>query len=107
MDLETLIIAILATWRVSCMIYFDPGPFELFERLRENLGVYITDKSGKPKTFLARQFSCFWCITFYVALLVGPVALLWPWPLIPLALSGGALLLSQGGRLIWRKMAED
>ena len=107
MPLESLLVGILAVWRISCMVYYEHGPFDIFRKLREAAGVEFTDEDGKPLSFWGKQLKCFWCITFWVALAVWPVAVWASWLLIPFALSGGALLFSQAGRLIWRKMAED
>ena len=107
MEIESLIIGILATWRISSMLYYEYGPWDLFLKLREAAGVDFTDEDGKPVSFWGKQFKCFWCITFLVGLVAWPVAIFVPWLLVPFALSAGALLLSQSGRLIWRKMSED
>lgn len=101
MDAIVLTVAALATWRISASIYYGKE----FEPVRQ----YFTlaeDTDGQPLSWIGRQLTCFWCITFWVAWPVALVAWLW-WPvLVPFALSGGAVLLSCGGRVIWRTMAE-
>lgn len=91
--LTKLALAILATWRVAAWFWMESGA----EGLRGML-------CRIP--FLARQIGCYWCVTFWVGLLAALVAWLW-WPLlVPFALSGAALLLSGGGRIVWREMME-
>lgn len=104
--IETLIIAILATWRISSMIYYEYGPWDIFLKIREAAGVQFTDETGRPLSFWGKQLKCFWCITFYVAFIVWPVTVYVSWALVPFALSGGALLLSQSGRIIWHEMTD-
>lgn len=106
MEPTTLIVAILATWRITALLYYDYGPWDVFLKLRERAGVWIVDENGKPVTFWGKLFTCFWCLSLWVGLCVTPLALWCWWILLPFALSGAAVLLSGGGRVIWRTMAE-
>ena len=86
-----LVVAALATWRVSVWLWTEKSG----QGARELL-------CGWP--WAARQVSCFWCVSFWAGLLCGLVAWLW-WPaLVPLALSGAAMLLSGGGRIVWKEI---
>lgn len=59
-----------------------------------------------PMTFLGRLLDCFWCLSILVGALLTPVVLL-EWRItIPFALAGGSMLLSKGGRTVWR-LQED
>ena len=89
-----LAIAALATWRVAVWLWYEHGG----ERARAWLCRW-------PPA--ARQISCFWCVTFWAGLVVGLVAWLWWYALIPFALSGAAILLSGGGRIIWKETVSD
>lgn len=89
-----LVIAALALWRVSSWLWYEHGA----ERVRCWL-------CRVP--WLAGQVSCFWCVTFWLAWPVALLAWLWPWALVPFALSGAAVLLSGGGRVIWRETVDD
>ena len=106
MDLTRLLVAVLATWRITALLYYDYGPWDMFKRLRESAGVYMLGKDGKPLTAWGRLFDCFWCLSLWVGICVTPLALWYWWILLPFALSGATVLLSQGGRIIWRTMAE-
>jgi hypothetical protein len=101
MPLEVLAVAALATWRIASMLYYDHGPWDCFERLRLWAGAYV-----EPKGFWGKQLACFWCCTFWAALLCAVTAWLWWYALLPFALSGAAALLSGGGRIIWREMVD-
>ncbi|RPJ40037.1 MAG: DUF1360 domain-containing protein [Planctomycetaceae bacterium] len=101
MQPEILAVCVLATWRLAALFYFDAGPWDGFERLRYRAGVY-----AEPRPFWGKLLGCFWCLTLWSGLLCGIAGFLW-WPvLLPLALSGAAVLLSGGGRTIWRSMVE-
>ena len=103
MTIADIIILALATWRVSIALYFEYGPWDWFVRLRTWAGVYDPDDT---KGFWGKQLSCFWCCSFWAALVV---LLLWVicWPLVVvLALSGAVTVLAQGGRIIWREMVD-
>lgn len=89
-------VAALATWRLTAFLYFDYGPFGQMRKIRE-----------RASGIIGKQFECFWCLSLWAALVVTPFMLWFWWPLIPLALSGATLLLSQSGRIIWKEMVSD
>lgn len=101
-DLLKLTIAILATWRISASLYYGKE----FADLRYQLTAE-TDDDGVPLSWWGRQIECFWCVSFWVA---WPVALFIGSPawfvFIPFALSGAVILLSGGGRTLWREMTQ-
>lgn len=88
-----LLIAALATWRIAVWVWYEHGG----EKCRGFLCRW---------EWTARQMECFWCVTFWVSLPVAVVLWLWWFALIPFALSGAAILLSSGGRVIWREMVD-
>lgn len=89
-----LAVAALATWRVSAWLWFEKGG----EGARALLCRW---------PWAARQLSCFWCVTLWIGLACAAVAWLWWYALIPLALSGVAVLLSGGGRILWREVVDS
>lgn len=92
-----LLVSTFATWRIAASVYYGKE----FDGLRYRLTAEI-DSDGEPLRFWGRQIACFWCVSFWVAWPVCLAAWLW-WPvLVPFALSGAAILLSGGGRTIWR-----
>jgi len=95
-----LAVAALATWRLSVAIWYEAGPWNIFLNLRTRAGAH----EDPPQGFWAKQLACFWCVSLWCGLFCGIAAFLW-WPmLVPLALSGAAVLLSGGGRIVWREM---
>ena len=101
----SVVLGVLATWRLSTLLYWEKGPFDLCQKLRDRACLY-RDAEGQPMSWLGRQLLCYWCVTFWVGFAVAPLAYFAPWLLWPLALSAGAVLLSQGGRTIWRAMED-
>lgn len=96
-SLEWFVLVALATWRVAALFYYDRGPWDVFERLRYKAGVY-----AEFKPFWGKQLDCFWCVSLWAGLVCGIAGFLW-WPLLlPFALSGAAVLLSYGGRVLWK-----
>jgi len=81
--LVRLIVAALATWRISSLMLYETGPFEVFTALR-------TLAARREPT--AELFSCIYCLSVWVGLLCAVLAFTEAWiGLIPLALSAGAI----------------
>lgn len=83
----TLLIAILATWRISHLLAREEGPFDLVLKLRLRLG-----DGG-----WGRAMDCPYCLSLWLA---APLALLLSrqplaWGLAWLAISGGACVLER------------
>ena len=85
-----LVLAILATWRITHLLASEDGPADLVVRFRARLG------SG----LVGKLMDCFQCLSLWVALPLAffvsrkPLELLMTW----LALSGAACLLERIGR---------
>ena len=84
-----LVLAVLATWRVTHLLVREDGPGEAVARLRRRLGW----------GFWGRLMDCFYCTSVWVAAPLAPfvardaAGLVVAW----LALSGGACLLERLG----------
>lgn len=102
MSVERLVLGVLATWTLSALLYYWSG----FEWLRVRAGIDMVDEFDQPITFWGRQLHCFWCVVLWVSVPVAAVVYFAPLVLTPLAFAGGAMLLSKGGRVIWREMAD-
>jgi hypothetical protein len=87
LSITSLTIAVLATWRLTHLLWGEDGPWNLFVRLRRAAG----------EGFFGQLLDCFYCLSLWIA---APIAwwlgthwvergLLW------LALSGGAILLER------------
>lgn len=82
-----VLLAMLATWRLSHLIVAEDGPWDVVVRVRRRAG------SG---TF-GRLMDCFYCTSLWIA---APLALVvtrepWAWLVAWLAVSGGACLLER------------
>jgi hypothetical protein len=97
-SLVDLVIGGLATWRLSHLLLYEAGPFAVFRRLRERLGVEY-DEFGHVVSFRWEITTCIWCLSVWVgsgiALLIYLLPTLSVWMLLPYALSAFAALLSR------------
>jgi hypothetical protein len=89
-DLLLLILAILATYRLSRMIAMEDGPFDLFRLLHQAL-----DETLGEDHWITRGWSCPYClnvwIAMFAALLVSSFYL--PFPLVWFGVAGGAMVI--------------
>jgi Protein of unknown function (DUF1360) len=79
--------AALATWRVTHLIVYEDGPWDVIARLRRRAG------SG----FFGKLMDCFYCSSLWVAAAAALAVAPDPkdWPLLWLALSGAVCLLQR------------
>ncbi len=100
MDLVTIIILALATWRLSHMLCLENGPAQIFQRIRARAGVIETNLGVRKATALPGEILlCLNCTSIWIA-----VALTALWLQIDisrvviaiLAVSGGACLAHKG-----------
>lgn len=93
------IVFALATWRLSSLLTAEPGPFKVFQHIREAAGIQH-DEDGRisvtPDTFAAGVLGCIWCVSVYIGAIAALCALLWPvvsfWLALPFALSAAAVI---------------
>ena len=72
--MTSLLIGIAATWRITSLFVSERGPYDLFGKLRDTVGVTYDENSQPIGTNeLARALTCVWCSSIYVG---GAVALL-------------------------------
>ena len=102
MNANSIVLGILSTWCLSSLLYYWQG----FQGLREEAGVYWLNEHGEPDTFWGRQLHCFWCVALWTSVPISLLAYFAPVLLYPLAFAGGTMLLSKGGRIIWRSMTD-
>lgn len=93
------LILIGATWRLTSLLVWEDGPFEVFARLRHLLGVRYDDRSQSYGTnWLAKGVICPACASVWFGVLWAIAYLLWrdsAWIALPLALSAGAIALEK------------
>lgn len=103
--LVDLIILSLGIWRFSALLSYERGPSDMFAGLRARMGIGHDDDGTPvswPDTFLAGLFSCVWCLSVWIAILMAIVY--WARPeiargiMFPFALSAGAVLMESVSR---------
>lgn len=72
MTMMNLLVGILATWRLSSLLFREGGPFEMFDRVREIAGVRH-DEHGEAvaDNQIGKMLSCFWCTSVWSALFIN------------------------------------
>lgn len=70
MKLIDVILLGLACWRLSSLFYQEEGPFGMFTKIREKIGIQH-DVNGVPciypDKFWCKLFSCMWCLSVWFA----------------------------------------
>ena len=96
MNVTTLAISILATWRLSHLLMAESGPGDILGRLRDRIGVAY-DEASAPygKNIIASAFVCLWCLSVWVGWGVALVVMPGQWFLGGLALSAGAIVVNK------------
>ncbi len=96
-----------AVWRISYMLVFEDGPFNVFGSIREYAGVrynenyetFVPAYMGAARRTIAGIFNCIYCMSVWIALLFSvlyfsnqfvSVALA-----VPFALSAAAILIDR------------
>lgn len=96
-----VVIAVCALWRVTSLFTDEPGPGDLFEKLRESVGIEHEDhkKVVIPDTYWARLLDCPYCFSMQVGIVCSVVWFISPsvarWLSLPYALSTGAIALAK------------
>lgn len=99
MLIDALLIG-LACWRLSNMIVDEEGPWLIFERLREWIGVDEEYEGLYPEDeWYKKIFECVWCCSVWVALGITLVYAFYPGAALllclPFAISALAILAHQ------------
>ncbi len=67
--IEEAILIGLAGWRLTALLSYERGPFDVFLRFRQLFG-FEHDEKGEPESWpgntLARIVSCPWCLGLWV-----------------------------------------
>ncbi len=93
-----LIILSLATWRLSSLLTAEEGPYKIFGKLRESVGVYYIGDRVDAETELAKLFSCTWCLSIWIGAIASVAYVIYEpivWIVMPLALSAAAIIVGK------------
>lgn len=90
MALVQVLVIGLAAWRLSALLVYEDGPFRIFERFRTLIGI---DPNGGviSSGFLPQLFTCIYCTSVWVAVLMWLLWLVAWW--IPGVLAAAAVAL--------------
>lgn len=90
-------VALLATWRLTCLLVFEAGPFDVFSRFRAFVGVTY-DEFSRPagRNVVARALSCHRCASVWAGAIIALAVL----QTVSLTVVLYALALSAGSILI-------
>jgi hypothetical protein len=90
----------LATWRVTSLFVHEAGPWDVFVRVRDLMGFEHDEGHviGTPQGFWGGLFSCVWCLSMWVAPVIGILFLIAPVIVFVIALSSLAILIDKHAR---------
>jgi hypothetical protein len=90
-------VCILAVVRMSLLISYENS----MQWLRDAAKAYQIDEAGHPIRPFAKFLTCFWCQALFWGFVLAPLAMsrFWLW-LVPLAVSGGAILLLHASNVL-------
>ncbi len=84
MTVEVLLVAALATWRITSFFIYEDGPLDIFSKFRS-----LSRRIGGE---VQRAMECPWCFSVWAGLLCALLSRseYW-WLMLPFALSGAAM----------------
>lgn len=84
----------LAAWRMTSLVGWERGPFNVFERFRSLLG-FEHDENGQPTSWpsnvVTEAIACPWCLGLYAAAASYGLWVLSPW--IPAVIAASAVVI--------------
>lgn len=93
------IILALATWRVSHLLTYEDGPFNIFQKLRTFVGISEELDEHDNYSFFAKLLSCLKCNSIWVGAIVWTSYCFFPiitmWITVVLAISAVACILDK------------
>ena len=100
MNVTTLAISILATWRITNLLVAEGGPGDVLARFRDRIGVAY-DESSRPygRNLFAQAFTCIWCLSIWIGWVIALLTYPQRWVLHGLAYSAGAIAIDKALRL--------
>jgi hypothetical protein len=90
----------LAAWRITNLLVYEDGPWDIFGKIRDLIGVKYTSTSDPYGTnVIATAFTCLWCLSPWIGLLMMLSYLLTPtatfYFAVPFALSTMAIVIDK------------
>lgn len=97
----SLLILVLACWRLTSLLVKEDGPFEMFAKFRRLIGIRHIEGSLTPygTNVFAESLSCVWCCSVWVGVALAVAYIIDPESTIlaslPFALSAGAIIVER------------
>ena len=93
------VILSLAVWRLSAMLSQEKGPWDVFAKLRERLGVKEDELSRYGTSQPSMLIVCLWCLSVWIGFIVAVFYYFLPGETVAVALvlslSSGAILIEE------------
>ena len=97
----SMLVLILACWRLTSLLVRESGPFEMFAKFRHLIGVRYVEGSTVPygTNIIAETLSCAWCCSMWVGTVLAIAYVIDPGLTVlvslPFALSAGAIIVER------------
>lgn len=108
MTLLHFVILALATWRISSLLVDEEGPWHVFSKLRNKLGVKYNERNERyTVNVIGEYLNCVWCASYIVGAVVAIIYLFVPMSIYlfsALAFSSVAML---ADKQLWRGYRKD
>jgi len=97
----SLLVLVLACWRLTSLLVQEEGPFKMFARFRRFVGVRYVSGSPVPygTNVIAELISCIWCCSVWVGAGLSLAYIIEPeltvLAALPFALSAGAIIVGR------------
>ena len=102
MEIKTILLLGLATWRISYMLMYDAGPGQMFYKFRKARGIDHDDDGSPffyPPGFWGGLLECMYCTSIWVGTFIGLGWAVLPFYVelccIPFALSAVAVIIEE------------
>lgn len=69
-ELELLVVLGLVTWRLTSMLTKESGPYDIFGRLRDAVGIHYDELSNCVGGPVSGMLCCFWCTSVWIAVIL-------------------------------------
>lgn len=95
--ITAMLIIGLAAWRITALISYERGPFDIFARFRSLLGIDHdpnppNEPISWPNNSLARAITCPWCLGLWMAVACWG---LWEWePTVVMVIAASTVLVA-------------
>jgi hypothetical protein len=103
MSIIHFVILALATWRISSLLVDEPGPKNLFMRLRSKCGVKYNDLNLRyAESIIGEYLNCVWCASYIIGAILVVVYLLFPTSIYVFAVFAFSAVSMLADKQLWR-----